>query len=349
LLADCDDPGLAALAAGEVKKPKAGDDRVALGDLWWAAADKVAAPADADFRRRARHWYLKGLAATKADERPVVAARVLPRVDRVPTRPVTVRLRFRLWGWQTLRLSADGLTHTGSHSGRVQVNHLHINPRDARENTGAGRLLPDGTDFTTADVVREGLGGPATMGYRFGIDGFEVHTRNSTGNGAWADVSVTFGANGFAAPNRLSGLWDVRYYKLAAGPGALPADWDAAVAAPPAVRQTQDRFDFAGCGHNPFSARQGPPVAGIPHDWFGIVAASEWVTPAGRYEVDVRSDDGIRVFVDDKKVIDSWKPQGATPLRAEVALGAGAHKVRVEYYQATGGARLQFALRRLGD
>jgi hypothetical protein len=67
------------------------------------------------------------------------------------------------------------------------------------------------------------------------------------------------------------------------------------------------------------------------------------------YEVRTYTDDGIRVFIDDRKVIDAWGGATGRVNRAELHLGQGTHRVRVEYYQAWGPARLQFSLRRIGD
>lgn len=52
------------------------------------------------------------------------------------------------------------------------------------------------------------------------------------------------------------------------------------------------------------------------------------------------SDDGSRLFVDGKNILDQWKVQWAQEKEATVALEAGIHSVRLDYFQAGGEAVL---------
>ncbi len=83
------------------------------------------------------------------------------------------------------------------------------------------------------------------------------------------------------------------------------------------------------------------PDKSVPRENF----SSRWtgfLTPptTGRYTLVLDSDDGSRLFIDDKLVIDYWSDHGTgSPLRAGLDLVAGhAYKIRVEQYQGTGGA-----------
>ena len=67
----------------------------------------------------------------------------------------------------------------------------------------------------------------------------------------------------------------------------------------------------------------------------------------GTYNFIVRTDDGIRVWVDKDLVIDAWHGQSVTTYQQEVALQKGKHIVRVEYYEATGIAIVQVHWARL--
>lgn len=61
------------------------------------------------------------------------------------------------------------------------------------------------------------------------------------------------------------------------------------------------------------------------------------VTPAaGRYRFTVRSDDGIRVFVNGNVIIDAWRDQAVTTFTADVDLPNAPTTIRVEYYERTG-------------
>jgi hypothetical protein len=59
---------------------------------------------------------------------------------------------------------------------------------------------------------------------------------------------------------------------------------------------------------------------------------------AGTYTFTATADDGIRVWVDGVLIIDAWKNQAATTYTATRTLTAGDHQVKVEYYEASGGA-----------
>jgi hypothetical protein len=73
-------------------------------------------------------------------------------------------------------------------------------------------------------------------------------------------------------------------------------------------------------------------------------AARVKVATGAEHTFSVTSDDGIRVFVDGAPLIESWKLQGPTPVTKSVALTAGEHDVRVEYFQLRGGATLDFSV-----
>lgn len=72
--------------------------------------------------------------------------------------------------------------------------------------------------------------------------------------------------------------------------------------------------------------------------WTGTVT----IAKPGKYRILTNADDGIRVFVDQSKVLDDWHDHAQTLNRAVVGLRAGPHTVVVEYYQGTGGAAAQF-------
>ena len=86
------------------------------------------------------------------------------------------------------------------------------------------------------------------------------------------------------------------------------------------------------------------PTAGIPADHFSLRATGEIVFPAaGDYTLKTLSDDGVRVWVDDRLVINDWQVQGATWTSATVHSGAAGevHRIRLEYYQWMYGSQLE--------
>jgi hypothetical protein len=61
------------------------------------------------------------------------------------------------------------------------------------------------------------------------------------------------------------------------------------------------------------------------------------------------SDDGSRLAIDGRNVIDQWKGQPYTEQMASVRLAAGVHYVRVEHFELTGTADLSLRARFEGD
>lgn len=59
---------------------------------------------------------------------------------------------------------------------------------------------------------------------------------------------------------------------------------------------------------------------------------------AGTYRFDVTSDDGFRLYIDGVLQMQAWIDQGPTPYSKLVALSAGNHTIKMEYYERGGGA-----------
>jgi tripartite motif-containing protein 71 len=82
------------------------------------------------------------------------------------------------------------------------------------------------------------------------------------------------------------------------------------------------------------------PAANIPADHF----TSRWMRyvnfpTAGRYRFTIRADDGVRFWVDDRLVVESWQPQSPTR-EVTVELSAGYHKLLLEHWDQQGVATL---------
>ena len=80
-------------------------------------------------------------------------------------------------------------------------------------------------------------------------------------------------------------------------------------------------------------------------DHFGTIATLSVPLPAGKWKILTRSDDGIRVWVDEELVIDDWTHHGATPHEYAFALEKRkAVKLRVEHFELDGAALLDVRL-----
>lgn len=95
-------------------------------------------------------------------------------------------------------------------------------------------------------------------------------------------------------------------------------------------------LDFTGFGMFP---------PDLPRNYFGTSAMGTFTIEPGEYDIVATTDDGMRVYLDDKIILDSWKYQGPTTYPIRVRLG-GNHKIRVEHFQIDGyvACRLQIKL-----
>ncbi|MBP7934118.1 MAG: protein kinase [Phycisphaerae bacterium] len=132
--------------------------------------------------------------------------------------------------------------------------------------------------------------------------------------------------------------WDVAFFRWQATRdlGQLSERWEMARSGPNVVRVRRRFIDFL------WDRRS--PVPQVLAEHFGVVASGSIKTPAGVHCVETLSDDGVRVWIDDRKVIDNWTPHEATRDAAQVDLAEGEHAVRVEYFQMLGPARLRLCI-----
>jgi hypothetical protein len=84
------------------------------------------------------------------------------------------------------------------------------------------------------------------------------------------------------------------------------------------------------------------PAPGIGTENYSVRWSRTIDFSTGDYRFHVRSDDGVRVFVDGHRIIDEWRDMsGATTYTADRYL-SGNHHIVVEYYQHTGPAFINF-------
>ncbi|HEY3329063.1 MAG TPA: TIM-barrel domain-containing protein [Capsulimonadaceae bacterium] len=98
-----------------------------------------------------------------------------------------------------------------------------------------------------------------------------------------------------------------------------------------------------------FAWKEGP-MGGLTHDnysvrWTGFVTADE----AGSYTFQTASDDGVRLWIDGKPVIDDWSFHAVTNNAGTVHFDAATrHAIRLEYYQANRGASIKLSWQKPG-
>jgi len=78
-----------------------------------------------------------------------------------------------------------------------------------------------------------------------------------------------------------------------------------------------------------------PPVPGLSAEYFSVRWTGWLVPPAsGRYVFHVTVDDGMRIWLNDKLILNEWRPQPIRRFVTSVELKAGEpYRLRVEYFQ----------------
>lgn len=89
-----------------------------------------------------------------------------------------------------------------------------------------------------------------------------------------------------------------------------------------------------------FDWGNGGPAGGVNADKFSALYTRSDYFRAGNYRFYATADDGIRVYVDNRLIIDGWRVQPATNYYADVNLNEGYHLIRVEYYEADGVSKI---------
>lgn len=166
--------------------------------------------------------------------------------------------------------------------------------------------------------------------------------RRKDGAAGAAPFAVEVVANGNvhrASGTLFTAAWDVRFFRWTKDPREDPAAWAALLAGEPVERRSLAALDFRWQG--------GAVSDTVGGDRFATLATAEVVLPAGKWALRTVSDDGIRVWVDDRLVVDDWTHHGPTPHDAELEFPEpGAHRVRVEHFELDGWAALSVTFER---
>lgn len=88
----------------------------------------------------------------------------------------------------------------------------------------------------------------------------------------------------------------------------------------------------------------GSPHPSIPNDNFSVLFQRYYVTGNGEYRLDVEANDGVRVYIDDKLVIDGWNNKSYGKWSETIKLSAGRHRILVKNFEETGVAMLKVSL-----
>jgi beta-glucosidase len=162
---------------------------------------------------------------------------------------------------------------------------------------------------------------------------------------AGSAATVTY-AQGSQAPGGALPPIGSDYLSPPSGTGhGLQGDYysNTTLAGSPAATQTDPQVAFNWNGAAP---AEGVSGASFSAKWTGNITPPK----TGSYTFGLTSDDGSRLLIDGKQVIDNWRDQGANTETAKVDLTAGTPvKVEVDYYQSGGGATVNLGWTQPGD
>jgi glucose/arabinose dehydrogenase/RNase P/RNase MRP subunit p29 len=102
------------------------------------------------------------------------------------------------------------------------------------------------------------------------------------------------------------------------------------LAGAPVLTRQDARIDFVW--------RDGAPDPAVPADQFSARwTATRWFG-AGRYTFSTATDDGVRLYLDHRRVIDEWRGQPGAQHDFTTDLGEGNHTITMEYFEYSGSA-----------
>ena len=124
--------------------------------------------------------------------------------------------------------------------------------------------------------------------------------------------------------------WRLAFFDISGSRTEATPDMALLSAQKPILETTSDRIDYL----------SGRAIAsGLPNDHVAMVGEGVVDLPAGRFVLRTISDEGVRVWVDGKLVIDRWDVHES--MVDEAPIGGGRHALRVEYFERVGWAELR--------
>ncbi len=140
--------------------------------------------------------------------------------------------------------------------------------------------------------------------------------------------------------------WEVTCGSYTTDPRSDAAAWRAEVSRGVTTRTPALRLPFGNSGPSQLAVLGAAvAAAALPSERFGTLASTRVTLPSGLWRVVTRSDDGIRVRVDGRTLIDNWTHHGPTTDSAVVGFNAeGEHSIEVEHFELDGFAVLEVDL-----
>jgi hypothetical protein len=109
----------------------------------------------------------------------------------------------------------------------------------------------------------------------------------------------------------------------------------------PTLQRSDAQLDFIWGG--------GAPAPALNVDHFSARWTRYLYLEAGVYRFSATSDDGVRVYINDQRIIDGWSEHSEQTFTANVQVSSGHHLVRVEYYESSGLATMRLRWEAVGN
>ncbi len=183
-------------------------------------------------------------------------------------------------------------------------------------------------------------------------DGVRVLTIKALAPGAHSyRIPVSAGDfQGEAKGTLLNTSWKVRVFPWARDPRQGEPGWLKDLAGKKTLETTVSALELKYGGQGPSQMRLSNEIsaANLPADRFGTVAEAVVPLKAGTWRASTLSDDGVRVLVDGKKVIENWTWHGPTPNVGTFTVERDkAVRLLVEHFEIDGYAVLVFDLEKI--
>ncbi len=146
-----------------------------------------------------------------------------------------------------------------------------------------------------------------------------------------------------------SALWDATFFKWTkdVDPRKDIQAWRELAQGKSAVSAKLSQLAFSYGGAGPSEQKLPHPItaAKLGPDYFGMIAKTQLPLSAGTWEFATLSDDGIRLTVDGKTIIENWTWHGPTPNTATLELPANKTvEITVEHFEIDGYAVLELKI-----
>ncbi|MBI3118395.1 MAG: DUF2961 domain-containing protein [Candidatus Hydrogenedentes bacterium] len=188
---------------------------------------------------------------------------------------------------------------------------------------------------------------PEVAEVRFTVDGADPAQNSTLYQGPFkVTESCTVKARGFSQGREVTPILSGEFLEQTPKKAAKAARTEAGLAcaffkldtAPESTQALRDRKP----DEMSVAAAVGLPERELP-DQFGLCFSGYVRIPSrGAYTFSINSNDGSRLFFGDDLVVDNDGPHSARERSGQVALDAGLHPVRLDYFQAGSGRTLEF-------